>query len=318
MKIIVLDGYPLNPGDLDWSPLAALGELTVYDRTPPAQVVERIGDAEVVFTNKVALNSTTLAQLPALRFIGVHATGYNIVDTAAARERGIAVANVPGYSTESVVQLTFALLLELTHHVQRHSDHAREGGWSRSPDFCYQLYPLVELAGKTMGIVGFGGIGQRIAKVAMAFGMKIVAHSRTPKTLPGFPELEWLQPEALFAKADVVSLHCPLTPDTTGMVNRSLLQHMKPSAFLLNTSRGPLVVEQDLADALNEGRIAGAGIDVLSTEPPAANNPLLTARNCLVTPHIAWATFAARQRMMDIANNNLRAWLNGQPVNIVN
>ncbi|HPZ88287.1 MAG TPA: D-2-hydroxyacid dehydrogenase [Flavihumibacter sp.] len=318
MKIVVLDGHTLNPGDLDWSPLEALGTVTIYDRTSADEVVKRVSDAAVVFTNKVPLDKETLAQLPALKFIGVHATGYNIIDTAAASAQGIVVCNVPGYSTDSVVQMAFALLLELTHHVQRHSDDVRAGGWSRSPDFSYHLFPLVELAGKTMGIVGFGNIGQQMAKVAAAFGMQVAAFSRMQKQVPGLPPIVWLPKEELFAQADVVSLHCPLTADTTGMVNRSLLQWMKPTAFLLNTSRGPLVNEQDLADALREGKVAGAGIDVLTAEPPAADNPLLTAPNCLVTPHIAWASSAARQRLMQTSTENLKAWMSGKPINVVN
>jgi len=317
MKIVVIEGYSMNPGDLSWAGLEALGELTVYDRSRQDQIVERCKDAEMVFTNKEPLGRDIMAQLPGLKFIGVLATGYNCVDVAAAKGLGIVVSNVPGYGTNSVVQLTFALLLELTLHVQDHSYAVKNGDWSRSPDFCFWNYPLIELAGKTMGIIGFGDIGKKVADVASAFGMKIIANSRTRTDQTHRINFRWAPLEELLEQSDVVSLHCPLTPETTGLINKENLKRMKPSAFLLNTSRGPLVIDQDLADALNHDMIAGAGIDVLSKEPPLAGNPLFTAKNCIITPHIAWATKEARVRLMDIVANNAKAYVSGAPVNVV-
>ncbi len=317
MKIVVIEGYSLNPGDLSWSGLEALGELTVYDRSRQDQIVERCKDAEIVFTNKEPLGRNILEQLPNVKFIGVLATGYNCVDVAAARDLGIVVSNVPGYGTNSVVQLSFALLLELTLHVQHHSTAVKNGDWSRSPDFCFWNYPLIELSGKTMGIIGFGDIGKKVGDVASAFGMKVIGNSRTRTDQSHRTDFRWASVEELLAQSDVVSLHCPLTPDTTGMINKESLKLMKPSAFLLNTSRGPLIVDQDLADALNEGLIAGAGIDVLSKEPPPPDNPLLSAKNCIITPHIAWATKEARVRLMDIVVSNTKAYIGGSPVNVV-
>lgn len=316
MNIVVLDGHTLNPGDLSWDALRALGDCTVYDRTPPEQVFARAAEAEVVLTNKVILRRDLIERLLKLRYIGVLATGTNIVDLAAARERGIPVTNVPAYGTPSVVQTTFALLLELTHHVGHHSDAVRAGRWTASPDFCWWDFPLVELAGRTMGLVGFGQIGRAVSEVAHAFGMNALAHDPAPRPAPSF--VQFVDLETLFRQSDVVSLHCPLTPETKNLVNAERLAWMKPSAFLLNTSRGPLVDEAALADALNAGRLAGAGLDVLSVEPPPADNPLLQARNCLVTPHIAWASGAARARLMQIAVDNVRAFLAGAPQNVVN
>jgi glycerate dehydrogenase len=318
MKIVVLDGYTLNPGDLNWDALAAMGELVVYDRTPADKVVERAQGASILFTNKTPVNKAAIQQLPSLQYIGVLATGYNIVDTVAASAKGIMVANVPGYGTASVVQLTFALLLECCHHVQKHSDAVMDGKWSRSPDFCFWDYPLIELAGKTMGIIGFGHIGQQVADVAAAFGMHVLGHSRTQTDQSARSRFRWASLEELLQQSDVVSIHCPLFPETKGLINKERLQLMKPSAFLLNTSRGPIVVEEDLAAALNNHIIAGAGIDVLSVEPPAGNNPLLGARNCIITPHIAWATTEARARLMQVTVSNLSAFLKGKPVNVVN
>lgn len=318
MKIVVLDGYTLNPGDLSWGSLEEYGELIVHDRTSANEIVERAEGAEMVFTNKVPLDAKTLEQLPDLKYIGVLATGYNIVDTDQAKEKGIMVTNVPGYSTASVVQLTFALLLELCHRMQRHSDSVMNGKWSRSPDFCFWDYPLVELAGKTMGIIGFGGIGQNVADVASVFGMDVLGHSRTQTDQSQRKNFQWASLDDLLEHSDVVSIHCPLTPQTKGLINASALLKMKKSAFLLNTSRGPIVVEEDLAAALNSGVIAGAGLDVLSIEPPPPDNPLFTAKNCLITPHIAWATKEARVRLMAVAVNNLAAYLAGKPVNVVN
>ena len=318
MKIVVLDGYTLNPGDLSWKGLENLGEFQVYERTPPDKVLERAQGADVLFTNKTPLTESVLTQLPTLTFIGVLATGYNIVDTATARKRGILVSNVPGYSTASVVQLTFALLLELTLHVQRHSDSVMEGKWARSADFSFWDYPLIELADKTMGIIGFGSIGEKVADVATAFGMNVIGSKRHRTDQSHRKNFRWAELPDLLAQSDVVSIHCPLLLETQGLINKNTVAQMKPSAFLLNTSRGPIVVDQDLADALNKGVIAGAGIDVLSNEPPAADNPLFSAKNCLITPHIAWASKEARTRLMAITVENLTAFMNGNPVNVVN
>lgn len=318
MKIVVLDGYTLNPGDLSWERLEQLGNLTVYDRTAPDKVLERAADADVVFTNKVPLSEDLIRQLPALRFIGVLATGYNIVDTEAAKAKGIVVSNVPGYGTASVVQMTFALLLELTQHVQHHSTSVRDGKWATSIDWCYWDYPLVELAGKTIGIIGFGSIGEKVGDIATAFGMNIIGSRRHQTDQSHRKNFRWAEVSELLEQSDVVSIHCPLVPETKGLINKENLRRMKASAFLLNTARGPIVIDQDLADALNEGVIAGAGIDVLSMEPPAPDNPLFTAKNCLITPHIAWATKEARGRLMDIAVSNLTAFINGSPINVVN
>ena len=315
MKIVVLDGYTMNPGDLSWEGLEELGECAVYERTPPERVVERAAGAEVVLTNKVVLDGAVMARLPALKYIGVLATGYNVVDTAAARERGIVVTNVPAYSTRSVAQLVMALVLELAHHVGDHSRGVHEGRWTRSPDFAYWDWPLVELDGLAMGIVGFGQTGRAVADLARAFGMRVLVHTRTPTAGPG---VEFVDLATLLRRSDVVSLHCPLTPETEGLVNAGRLALMKPTAFLINTSRGPVVNEHDLAEALNTGRIAGAGLDVLSTEPPESDNPLLGAKNCFITPHFAWATRAARERLMKTVVANVRAFLAGRPQNVVN
>jgi glycerate dehydrogenase len=315
-RIVILDGYTLNPGDLDWAPLAALGDLTVYDRTPPGHILERAAGADILLTNKVPLSSDTIAALPQMRCIGVLATGYNVIDTAAARARGIPVCNVPGYGTAAVAQHVFALLLELTQRTGLHSDTVRAGEWSRSPDWCYWRTPLVELSGLTMGIIGYGLIGQAVARIAQAFGMNVLAATRTPR--PAEHGVTFTTVDEVFRQADVVSLHCPLTPETQGLVNTARLAGMKPTAFLINTGRGPLIVEQDLADALRTGVLAGAGLDVLSTEPPAADNPLLTAPHCLITPHLAWAARASRERLLGTVVENIRAFLAGQPVNVVN
>lgn len=319
MKIVSLDSYTLNPGDLTWDAMAQLGKLELYDRTPheQGQIVARSEGAEVILTNKVPLSAETLACLPNLRYIGVMATGYNIVDVEAAAKRGIVVTNIPVYGTDSVAQMTFALLLELCHHVQSHSDAVRNGDWSKSPDFCFWNHPQIELANKTIGIIGFGRIGQRVAEIADAFGMKILAADSYRVEPSGLKHFAWAETLTLLAKSDVVSLHCPLTPETKDLINRESLKLMKPNAFLLNASRGPLVADEDLAEALNAGRIAGAALDVLSVEPPKADNPLLTAKNCLITPHIAWASFEARSRLMNTLVENLKAFLAGKPVNVV-
>lgn len=315
-QIVVLDGYALNPGDLSWAELQSLGPCTIHDRTAPDLVVSRACDAQIVLTNKTVLLRATLAQLPKLKYVGVMATGYNVVDVEAAKSQGIAVTNVPAYSTMSVAQVAFAHLLNLSLHVGQHAEGVRGGQWTASPDFAYWDWPLVELDGLTLGLVGFGQIGRAMARIARAFGMKVLVATRTaPATLPEGVELCDL--DRLFAESDAVSLHCPLTPETTQLVNARRLEQMKPTAFLINTGRGGLVDEAALADALNQGRIAGAGVDVLSTEPPQADNPLLSARNCHITPHFAWATTAARKRLMAVVVANVRAFLAGTPHNIV-
>ncbi len=318
MKIIVLDGCTLNPGDLSWDGLKQLGEVVVYDRTPTDKIIERCKGADVLLTNKVSIGEKEINSLPDLKYIGVTATGYNIIAIEAAKKRGITVCNVPGYSTPSVVQLTFALLLELCLHVQRHSDAVTDGKWSRSLDFSFWDYPLIELSGKTMGIIGFGTIGQQVADVATAFGMNVIGASRTHSNQSQRKNFKWAEIPDLLKESDVVSIHSPLTPQTEGLINKESLKSMKASAFLLNTARGPIIVEEDLASALNEGVIAGAGIDVLSLEPPAKDNPLFNAKNCIITPHIAWATIESRTRLLQIATDNLSAFKKGNPVNVVN
>ena len=315
LNIVVLDGYTLNPGDLSWDNLAALGDLKIYDRTSPDLVVERAKTAEIIFTNKTVIDSDLIRILPRLRYIGVLATGYNVVDLSAAIERGIVVTNVPAYGSPAVAQLTFALILELTHHVGHHSQTVREKRWSNSQDFCYWDFPLIELQDLTLGIVGYGNIGKSVARIGRSFGMKIISYS-----LPGdasAEDVQFVELDTLFRTSDIVSLHCPLTDETRGLINSRRLDLMKPTAFLINTSRGPLVVEQDLTDALNQGKLAGAGLDVLAIEPPRPDNPLLSAKNCLITPHIAWATKAARARLMCIAIDNLKAFIAGKPQNVV-
>ncbi len=318
MRIVVLDGYTLNPGDNPWDDVAALGELTVYERTPAEQIIERAKEAEVILTNKTPLSAQTLEQLPKLRFVSVLATGYNIVDVAAARARNIPVSNVPVYGTNAVAQFVFALTLELCHHVAEHSAGVKAGEWSRSPDFCYWNTPLIELAGKRMGIVGFGRIGRRVGELAHAFGMEVLASDVQPSNDPPYAPFTWCSIDDLFARADFVTLHCPQTADNARFVNAALLQRMQRHAFFINTARGGLVDEADLADALHRGLIAGAAVDVVSSEPIAADNPLLTAPHCLITPHIAWAALAARQRLMRTTAENIAAFLAGAPVNVVN
>ncbi len=314
-NIVVLDGHTLNPGDLNWDGLSEMGELTVYDRTSPEQVTERAMMAEIVFTNKTLLTAEAINTLPALKYIGVLATGYNVVNIAAARTRDIPVTNIPGYGTESVTQLTFALILELTLQPALHSASVHAGEWTDCPDFCYWKKPLIELDGLTLGVVGYGAIGQAIARLGRAFGMKILVHTRTVKETK---ETEFVDCQTVFTESDVVSLHCPLTDENQGFVNAKLLSQMKSTAYLINTARGPLINEKDLAKALNEEQIAGAATDVLSVEPPSKENPLLTAKNLIITPHIGWATRAARERLMKIATDNLCAFLKGTPQNVVN
>jgi glycerate dehydrogenase len=316
MNIVVLDGFTLNPGDLSWAELKSLGPCMIYDRTPPAALADRAAAADILLTNKTALTGTAIQDLPGLKYIGVLATGTNVVDLAAARARGIPVTNVPAYGTKSVAQLTFALLLELAQHVGHHAQTVREGRWTRSVDFCYWDFPLIELDGLVLGIVGLGRIGRAVAELGAAFGMKVLAAAPSASAVPPFVRLVEL--DTLCRESDVVSLHCPLTPQTANLVDARRLSLMKPTAFLLNTSRGPLVDQAALADALNSGRITGAAMDVLATEPPPADNPLLAARNCIITPHLAWATRAARARLMHLAVENVRAFLQGKAQNVVN
>lgn len=316
MKITILDGYGMNPGDLSWDGIAALGELKVYDRTAPSEVIARSADSEALLTNKTVLDGETLRALPKLKYVGVLATGYNVVDTATARQLGIVVTNIPAYSTMSVAQMVFAHLLNVTDRVEHYAEENRQGRWSRNPDFCYWDTPVTELAGKTFGIVGLGHIGQAVAKIALAFGMKVIAFtSKEPEHLPDGVSKAGL--DTLFAESDVVSLHCPLTPSTEKLINRQTLSEMKPGAILINTGRGPLIDEQAVADALRGGKLGAFCADVLSSEPPAADNPLLSAPNSFITPHIAWASKEARERLMQIAGANLKAFIEGHPVNDV-
>lgn len=316
MKIVVLDGYAANPGDLSWEGLEKLGECKVYDRTAPEEFLERAADAEALLTNKTVITADAMQTLPQLKYIGVLATGYNVVDVDAARDRGIVVTNIPAYSTASVAQMVFAHLLNITQRVGHYAHDNRHGRWSANPDFCYWDTPLTELAGKRMGIVGLGNTGMATARIALAFGMKVVAYtSKQPESLP--EGITACSLDELFGTADVVSLHCPLTPDTHHLVNAHRLAMMKPTAILINTGRGPLVNEQDLADALRQGTICAAGLDVMSQEPPMADNPLWGLENCFVTPHIAWATAEARERLMQVAVDNLQHYLAGDPVNNV-
>ena len=312
MKIVILDGYTENPGDLTWDGFAALGELTVYDRTPPADILSRIGGAEIVYTNKTPLTKETIEKAPNLKYIGVLATGYNVVDVNAAKARGIPVTNIPTYGTAAVAQYVFALLLEICHHAGHHADAVQKGRWSDSPYFCFWDYPLIELSGKTMGIIGYGRIGQATAQIARALGMKVIAYDAFAKA----PEIVPL--DELYERSDVISLHCPLFPETEGMINRDAIGKMKPGVILINTSRGPLIVEQDLREALLSGKVFAAASDVVSTEPIRRDNPLLGLPNMIITPHIAWAPRESRQRLMDIAVDNLRAFVAGRPVNVVN
>lgn len=321
MNIVVLDGYALNPGDLDWQPLQALGDCRIYDRTPPAEVVSRAKDAEIVLTNKTVLDREILARLPKLRYIGVLATGVNVVDLAAARERGIPVTNAPGYSTPAVAQMVFALLLELTSRAGHHGQLVRSGRWSAAADFCFWDRPLVELAGRTLGLVGFGQIGRQVARIARAFDMRVLVHTAHPQRYVGDPaaaEVAFVDLDPLFSESDVISLHCPLTPATDKLVDARRLALMRPGAILINTGRGPLIDEPALAAALTVGQIGGAGLDVLSVEPPPADNPLLQAPNCLITPHIAWAARAARERLLAMVVENLQGFLTDNPRNVVN
>lgn len=316
MRIVVLDGYGLNPGDLSWDAMKELGDLTVYDRTSPCELLQRAAEADVLITNKTVITKDDLQKLPAVKYIGVLATGYNIVDIEAAKEKGIVVTNIPAYSTKSVAQMVFAHILNITQRVGHYAHANKNGRWDQNPDFCYWDTNLIELDGKSIGIIGLGNTGYATSQIALSFGMKVYAYtSKHQFQLPvGIHKLEL---DELFKTCDIISLHCPLTPSTKEIVNKERLALMKPTAIIINTGRGPLVNEQDLADALNEGKIAAAGVDVLSTEPPKADNPLLKAKNCFITPHIAWATKEARVRLMDIAVNNLKSFKQGKVINNV-
>jgi glycerate dehydrogenase len=316
MTIVVLDGFTLNPGDLNWDKFSEIGDLQVYDRTSPEQIRERTADANIVLTNKTVLTADDIAAMDKVEYIGVLATGVNVVDLEYTKQNGITVTNVPGYSGSSSSQAVFALILELTNRVGHHSQTVTDGKWSESKDFCYWDYPLVELEGITLGIVGYGGIGKAVAKIALAFGMNILIYNRSvPPDLPD--GIAYSDLDNLIKSSDIISLHCPLTPQTKGMINKESLAQMKKTSYLINTSRGPLVVESDLADALNKGTIAGAAMDVLDVEPPDKTCPLLTAKNCYITPHIAWATLASRERLMSIAVENIKSYLAGTPQNVV-
>ena len=320
MKIVILDAYTENPGDLSWEPLAALGELTVYDRTSYQEdplIAERIGDAEIAVINKTPISRKTIDSCPNLKLIAVLATGYNVVDIAYAKEKGIPVVNVPTYGTASVSQYSIALLLEICHHIGHHSESVHAGNWAANPDWCYWDYPLIELEGKTMGIIGFGRIGQQEGKIAKALGMKILAYDVYPNE-SGRQIGEYVDLDTLLSKSDVVTLHCNLTPENTGLINRETIAKMKDGAILINNARGQLIVEEDVTEALNSGKLAAAGLDVVYTEPIRKDNPLLKAKNCLITPHISWAPIESRQRILDTTVENVKAFLAGRPVNVVN
>jgi len=320
MKIVVLDGHTENPGDLSWEGLEKIGDTTVYDRTSvndKAEIIKRIGDAEIVIVNKTPISADVIDACKSIKYVGVLATGYNVVDIDAAKENGIVVCNIPTYGTTAVAQFAIALLLEVCHHIGHHSKAVHNGRWAESIDWCFWDYPLIELAGKTMGVIGFGRIGQATAKIAKALGMNIIAvdeyQNDTGKEIG-----EYVTLDELLAKSDVISLHCPLFPSTEGIINKDSIAKMKDGVIILNNSRGPLIVEQDLADALNSGKVYAAGLDVVSTEPITNDNPLLSAKNCIITPHISWAPKESRQRLMDIAVDNVNAFVNGSPVNVVN
>jgi len=316
IKICILDGYTTNPGDVSWREFEKMGEVTVFDRTPKDLILERAKDAQIVITNKTPLTRETIFALPNLQYIGTLATGYNVIDTAAARQRGIPVCNVPAYCTQAVAQHTFALLLDIANHVHEHSESVRKGQWANSVDFCYWKTPIFELEGKSIGILGFGNIGKAVAEIALAMGMKVLVSSRTEKKMP--VGCRWVEQAELFAQSDVVTIHCPLTAQTTELIQHETLKQMKNTAILINTSRGGVINETDLADALNSGEIAAAGLDVLSNEPPKSDNPLLTAKNCIITPHIAWASHDTRERLVEISAQNVQQFLNRRPQNVVN
>lgn len=317
MKIVILDGYTENPGDLSWEGFQKLGELTVYDRTPEELIVSRIGDADAVYTNKTPITRDTLDRCKNIKYIGLLATGYNVVDVAAAKEKGIPVTNTPAYGTAAVGQFAMAMLLEICQHVAHHSDAVHAGRWTQNPDWCFWDYPLIELAEKTMGVIGFGRIGQATGKIAKAMDMNVVAYDAYENDA-GRAIATYVDLDTLLRTSDVIALHCPLFPETEGIINKRNIEKMKDGVIILNNSRGPLIVEADLAEALNSGKVYGAGLDVVSVEPIHADNPLLSAKNCIITPHISWASKESRQRLMDIAVNNLAAFIAGAPVNVVN
>ena len=319
MKLVILDAYAENPGDLSWDWLKnVVDEYEIYDITPPEKIVERSIDADILVTNKTVLTAETLAQLPKLKFISTLSTGYNVIDTAFAAEKNIPVSNIPAYSTDGVAQLVFALILEIVNHVALHNKSVKDGDWCKSEHFCYWKAPIAELANKTLGIIGFGKIGSAVAQIGNAFGMKVIAYSPNTKSYSGFGKVEFLSLDEIRAQSDIISLHCPLTAATEGLVNMEFLSKMKKTAILINTSRGPVINEADLKKALDEGIIAAAGVDVLSAEPAKEDNPLLTCDNCIITPHIAWASFEARSRLMNIFKSNVEAFMAGKPINVVN
>jgi glycerate dehydrogenase len=323
MKIVVLDGYTLNPGDISWENMEKFGELKVYDRTSydligEDLVIERVGDAEAVFTNKTPISKNALKKMPNLKFIGVLATGFNIVDVDAAKEAGIVVTNIPTYGTDAVSQMAIALLLEICHHVGEHSSSVKRGEWANNQDWCYWNYPLIELAGKTMGIIGYGRIGQGTGRIAQALGMKVLAYDQYKNQSLESDTMKYVEIDELMAKSDVITLHCPLFESTEGMINKNTISKMKDNVIIINNSRGPLIVEEDLAEALNSGKVGAAAVDVVSTEPIKMDNPLLKAKNCIIVGHISWAPKESRTRLMDIAIENLKQFLEGNPVNVVN
>ncbi|HEY8889916.1 MAG TPA: D-2-hydroxyacid dehydrogenase [Clostridium sp.] len=323
MKIVVLDGYTLNPGDISWEGLKKIGDLTVYDRTEYDKngemlIIERVGDAEVVFTNKTPLSRESMDKMPNLKFIGVLATGYNVVDVEAAKENGIVVTNIPTYGTNSVGQMAIALLLEMCHHVGAHSESVKAGEWENNVDWCYWNYPLIELSGKTMGVIGYGRIGQSTGRIAQALGMNVVAFDSYQNKALECETMKYVDLDTLFTNSDVITLHCPLFESTNGIINKDTIAKMKDGVMIINNSRGPLIIEEDLAEALNSGKVGGAAVDVVSSEPINADNPLLQAKNCIITPHISWAPVESRQRLMDIAVDNLVKFLSAEPVNVVN
>lgn len=317
MKIVNLDGYTTNPGDLSWEGIEQYGELITYDRTAPEQVVERAKDADILLINKTVITAEMLKQMPKLKYVGLQSTGYNVIDGKAARELGITVSNIPAYSTNAVAQLVFAFILEITNKVALHSESVHNDEWTNCPDFCYWKGSLTELDGKTLGIIGFGSIGRKVTYIALSFGMNVIVYTPHPKPNE-YPEVTFCSKEELFKNSDIITCHCPLTPETTGIINDKAISMMKNRAIVINTSRGPVVDDEALANALNEGRIQAAGVDVLTTEPPKADNPLLMAKNCYITPHIAWAGFETRKRLMRILEENLKAFLDGKPQNVVN
>lgn len=319
MKIVILDGYTENPGDLSWEGFEAMGDLTVYDRTTDhSQIAARIGDAEIILTNKTPVSREVIDACPRLKYIGLLATGYNVVDVKAAKEAGIIVTNIPTYGTDAVSQYAIALLLELCHHIGEHSDCVKRGDWTKNQDWCFWNHPLIELAGKTMGIIGFGRIGQGTARIAQALGMKVLAYDTYQNPQLVSETCTYASLDQVFASSDVIALHCPLFPETEGIINKDTIGKMKDGVMIINNSRGPLIVESDLRDALNSGKVAGAAVDVVSAEPISMDNPLLDAVNCIITPHIAWAPKESRQRLMDLAVENLHAFLSGAPQNVVN